>query len=287
MKRIGFIGLGIMGLPMAKNLLSAGYSLKVRDINPEAVETLVQAGANSAADPAAVARESDVVITMLPDSPDVTRVVLGDKGVIHGLSDGALFIDMSTIAPAKTIEIHMALQAKNVAALDAPVSGGYIGAEKGTLSIMVGGEVAAFNRALPILQVLGKNIVHLGDAGAGQVTKTCNQILIGVTMQAASEALNLAEAAGVDLHKVREALLGGFAQSRVLEHHGERMIERNFEPGFKLKLHRKDLNISLETGKKFQVPLLCTAMVAQQMDAAMALGFAEQDHTTISKIFNK
>jgi 2-hydroxy-3-oxopropionate reductase len=177
------------------------------------------------------------------------------------------------------------LQEKGVDALDAPVSGGQVGAEAGTLSIMVGGSDAAFKRALPILEVMGKNIVHIGDAGAGQVTKACNQVVVGMTIQAVAEALTLAKKSGVNVEKVREALLGGFAQSRILDLHGQRVIDRNFEPGFKLKLHRKDLNISLETGKEQQVPLPCTAIVAQLMDAGMAQGFGESDHTTITKIF--
>jgi len=284
MEKIGFIGLGIMGSPMAKNLIKAGYRLTVYDIHPTAVQEVAAAGASVAANCPSVAANSDVIITMLPDSPEVESVVFGENGISTELRDGMLFIDMSTIAPASSIKISEFLKTRGVAALDAPVSGGQVGAEAATLSIMVGGAIAAFDRALPIFQKLGKNIVHIGEAGAGQVTKTCNQIVVGVTLQAVSEALNLAAAAGVDLYKVRQALSGGFAQSKVLEQHGLRIIEGNFQPGFKLKLHRKDLNISLETGRKLTVPLPCTAIVAQQMDAALALGMGEQDHTAISKI---
>lgn len=285
MDRIGFIGLGIMGLPMAKNLMQAGYALTVLDINQEAVSELVKAGASSAATPSDAARDCDIVITMLPDSSDVENVVLGDHGIVHGLVADTILIDMSTIAPSTSIKIHEILIKRKIQSLDAPVSGGYMGAEQGTLSIMVGGEKSTFERALPVFKILGKNIVYMGEAGAGQVTKTCNQIIVGVTLQAVSEALSLAKAAGVDLHKVRQALLGGFAQSKVLDHQGERIIENNFEPGFKLKLHRKDLNISLATGKEVQMPMPCTAVVAELMDAGMAHGFGDLDHTMITNAF--
>jgi len=261
MERIGFIGLGIMGRPMAINLLEAGYQVVILDVGRGAVMEVADHGAEKAYTPADVAAKTDVVITMLPDSPQVEEVVLGPKGVIEGVRPGMLFIDMSTIAPATSKKIYQKMKEIGVEALDAPVSGGDVGARKGTLSIMVGGSAEAFKRALPIFEVLGQNIVHIGEAGAGQVTKACNQIIVGMTIQAVAEALTLAKKAGVDLVKVRNALLGGFAQSRILDIHGQRIIEGNYQPGFKIRLHRKDLNIALQTGKELSVPLVGLAVM--------------------------
>lgn len=282
MERIGFIGVGIMGKPMALNLLKAGYAVTVHDLNRQPVDELVQQGADSADSARAVAEQSDVVITMLPDSPEVEAVVFGPDGVLEGIRKGMLFIDMSTIAPATSEKISKVLSEKDVDALDAPVSGGDVGAKAGTLSIMVGGTKAAFERALPLFQVMGKNIVHIGDAGAGQVTKACNQIVVGMTIQAVAEAMTLAKKAGVDIEKVRDALLGGFAQSRILDLHGKRILEGNFQPGFKIKLHRKDMNIALQTGRTLSVPLPGTAQVASQMDAIIAQGNGDLDHSALA-----
>ena len=282
MERIGFIGVGIMGKPMALNLLKAGYAVTVHDLNRQPVDELVQQGADSAGSARAVAEQSDVVITMLPDSPEVEAVVFGPDGVLDGIRKGMLFIDMSTIAPATSEKISEVLSEKDVEALDAPVSGGDVGAKAGTLSIMVGGTKAAFERALPLFQVMGKNIVHIGDAGAGQVTKACNQIIVGMTIQAVAEAMTLAKKAGVDIEKVRDALLGGFAQSRILDLHGKRILEGNFQPGFKIKLHRKDMNIALQTGRTLSVPLPGTAQVASQMDAIIAQGNGDLDHSALA-----
>jgi len=282
MERIGFIGLGIMGKPMAKNLMKAGYTLVVHNRSRASVEELCSQGAQGATCPKEVAERTDVVITMLPDSPDVEEVVLGPKGVIEGTREGMLFIDMSTVAPSTAIKVHDALKEKGVSSLDAPVSGGEIGAKEGTLSIMVGGEREAFDRALPILKAMGKNIVLIGGPGAGQVAKACNQIIVALTIQAVAEALTLARKCGVDPAKVREALLGGFAQSRILEVHGKRMIERTFEPGFRLRLHRKDLNIALQTAKETKVALLATAQAAELMDALLAQGKGELDHSGLA-----
>ncbi|MBA7650916.1 2-hydroxy-3-oxopropionate reductase [subsurface metagenome] len=282
MERIGFIGVGIMGKPMALNLLKAGYAVTVHDLNRRPVDELVQQGADSAGSPRGVAEQSDVVITMLPDSPEVEAVVFGPDGVLEGIREGMLFIDMSTIAPATSEKISKVLLEKDVDALDAPVSGGDVGAKAGTLSIMVGGTKAAFERALPLFQVMGKNIVHIGDAGAGQVTKACNQIIVGMTIQAVAEAMTLAKKAGVDIEKVRDALLGGFAQSRILDLHGKRILEGNFQPGFKIKLHRKDMNIALQTGRALSVPLPGTAQVASQMDAIIAQGNGDLDHSALA-----
>ncbi len=282
MERIGFIGVGIMGKPMALNLLKAGYAVTVHDLNRQPVDELVQQGADSADSARAVAEQSDVVITMLPDSPEVEAVVFGPDGVLEGIRKGMLFIDMSTIAPATSGKISKVLSEKDVEALDAPVSGGDVGAKAGTLSIMVGGTKAAFERALPLFQVMGKNIVHIGDAGAGQVTKACNQIIVGMTIQAVAEAMALAKKAEVDIEKVRDALLGGFAQSRILDLHGKRILKGNFQPGFKIKLHRKDMNIALQTGRTLSVPLPGTALVASQMDAIIAQGNGDLDHSALA-----
>lgn len=286
MERIGFIGLGIMGKPMANHLLKAGYALCVLQKNKAASE-LVEAGAKAYATSKEVAVNSDIVITMLPDSPDVEEIVLGKNGVIEGLKPGALFIDMSSIAPGTAIKIHERLQEKNVDALDAPVSGGQVGAEQATLSIMVGGSEEAFERALPLFHLMGKNIVLIGGAGAGQMTKVCNQMIVGMTIQAVAEAFTLANKAGVNLEKMREVLLGGFAQSRILDLHGKRIIEHNFKPGFKIKLHRKDMNLALQAGKEYSVPLYGSSLVAAHMDALLAQGKGELDHSAIALLMEE
>ena len=287
MEKIGFIGLGIMGKPMARNLIKAGYSLVVHDINQSPVDELAAEGATAATSAKEVAEQSDVVITMLPDSPDVELAVLGQEGVVEGLSSGMLFVDMSTISPATARNVYETLKAKGVESLDAPVSGGEVGAIEGTLSIMVGGTEDAFQRALPVFEVMGKNIVLIGAPGAGQVTKACNQIVVGVTIQAVSEALILARESGVDPAKVREALLGGFAQSRILELHGQRIIDRTFEPGFRIRLHRKDLNIALQTGRELSLPLMTTATVAELMNALIARGGGDLDHSGLALLLEQ
>jgi 2-hydroxy-3-oxopropionate reductase len=287
MQRIGFIGLGIMGQPMARNLLKAGYPIVVFNRSLGAIESLVLEGAIAAASPQAVAEQVDVIISCVSDSPDVEAIVLGENGILAGARSGLLYIDMSTIAPATSRKIYTALQAKGVAALDAPVSGGDIGAQQGTLSIMVGGDPEAFDRALPILQVLGQNIVHIGAAGAGQVTKACNQIVVALTVQAVAEALTLAKKSGVDAAKVRAALLGGFAQSRVLELHGLRMLQQDFAPGFKLELFRKDINIVLQTGRELKLPLLGAGQAAELMDALLAQDKGELDYSVLSTLYEQ
>ncbi|MFH1240924.1 MAG: 2-hydroxy-3-oxopropionate reductase [Pseudomonadota bacterium] len=282
MEKIGFIGLGIMGRPMARNLMKAGYPLVVHNRSRGPVDELSGEGATPAFSPKEVAEKSDIVITMLPDSPDVDLVVTGPEGVLEGVRSGMLFVDMSTIAPATTRKICRAFHGKGVKCLDAPVSGGEVGAKEGTLSIMVGGPVEAFERALPLFQVMGKNIVHIGETGAGQVTKAFNQIVVAVTIQAVSEAMTLAKKAGVDQEKVRDALLGGFAQSRILDFHGRRILERNFKPGFKLKLHRKDLGIALQTARELSMPLFATAQVAELMNSMIAMDKGELDHSALA-----
>jgi 2-hydroxy-3-oxopropionate reductase len=285
MERIGFIGLGIMGKSMAHNLLKAGYEVTVYNRSPGAMAELAQAGASVAESPRAIAAQTDVVITCVSDSPDVEAVVLGPNGILEGAQTGLLYIDMSTIAPAVARQVFERLQAKGVEALDAPVSGGDIGAQHGTLSIMVGGNATAFQRALPILQVMGKNIVHMGAAGAGQVTKACNQIVVALTVQAVAEALTLATKSGVDPAKVREALLGGFAQSKVLEVHGQKMLDGNFQPGFKLDLFRKDMNIVLQTARDLQIPLLGSSQVTALMDALLAQGQGDRDFIAVLNLY--
>jgi 2-hydroxy-3-oxopropionate reductase len=282
---IGFIGLGIMGKPMARNLVAAGYRVIALNRSRGPLDELIAAGAGTAATPREVAAQSDVVITMLPDSPDVEAVVLGDDGVVHGIRDGALWIDMSTIAPATTTRVAEALAAKGVMSLDAPVSGGEKGAIDAALSIMVGGSDAAFERATPIFKALGKNIVHVGELGAGQVTKACNQIVVGVTIEAVAEALALAEASGVDPAKVRAALLGGFAQSKILEVHGQRMIDRAFTPGFKAKLHRKDMNIAANAGDENGLDLGAAKFVRERFDELIARGDGEKDHSALVSLY--
>jgi len=286
METIGFIGLGIMGKPMATHLIKAGYGISVLKKNKAAAE-LVEAGAKAFTTPREVATNADIVITMLPDSPDVEEIVLGKDGVIEGLKSGALFIDMSSIAPSTARKIYERLQQKGVEALDAPVSGGQIGAEQATLSIMVGGTESAFERALPIFQLMGKNIGLIGGPGSGQMTKVCNQMIVGITIQAVAEAFTLAKKAGVNLEKMREVLLGGFAQSRILDLHGKRMIEQNFKPGFKVKLHRKDMNLALQAGKEFAVPMYGSSLVASHMYALLAQGHGELDHSAIALLLKQ
>jgi 2-hydroxy-3-oxopropionate reductase len=287
MECIGFIGLGIMGKPMSLHLLKAGYLLTVLDRNPEPQNELAAAGAHVGSSPRGVAETCDVIITMLPDSPDVEEVILGRDGVLDGLRAGSLVVDMSTIMPSVARRVAEAVRQKGCDALDAPVSGGQVGAQKATLSIMVGGSPVAFERARPIFEKMGKNIVHVGDAGAGQVTKAANQIVVAVTIAAVSEALLLAAKAGVDPAKVREALLGGFAQSRILDLHGNRMLQRNFAPGFKIKLHRKDMNIILNTARELGLALPASASVAELMNALIANGGAELDHSALVTVLEK
>jgi 2-hydroxy-3-oxopropionate reductase len=262
---IGFIGLGIMGLPMARNLLKAGYAVCALNRSPEKVKTLVSEGATTAATPAAVAAACDVIILMLPDTPDVESVVFGKDGVATGIRSGAALIDMSTIDPAMSRRVAKELVAKGAGVLDAPVSGGEKGATEATLSIMIGGDQVTFDRVLPILQALGKNITRVGEAGAGQVTKACNQLIVAVTIEAVAEALALAKASGVDPALVRSALLGGFAQSKILEVHGERMLNENFTPGFRAKLHKKDLEIVIAAEKAANLTLPAAELMRERM----------------------
>lgn len=282
---IGFIGLGIMGEPMARNLLNAGYSLVIHNRSQAVVERLDSEfeAVTRASSPREVAAQVSTVITMLPDSPDVRAVVFGvdGDGLIEEMGEGDLLIDMSTIAPATAIELYDALKEKGASALDAPVSGGEPGAIAGTLSIMVGGDEADFERAKPIFEVLGQTITHCGAAGAGQTVKACNQIAVAVNYAAASEALVLGAKAGVDPEKIIQVLNGGLAASRVMELRGPNMISGNFEPGFRINLHRKDLGIIMDTGKEFGVALPVTALVSQLYDSLAANGKGDLDHSAL------
>jgi 2-hydroxy-3-oxopropionate reductase len=277
--RIGFIGLGIMGKPMATNLLAAGYELTVHSRSPGPVEEVVGAGAARASEPAEVAKASDVTITMLPDTPDVQEVLTGDGGVLEGAAAGSLVIDMSSIDPAPTREMAAAFAERAVAMLDAPVSGGERAAIDGTLSIMIGGDADAVARAMPLFEILGRTIVHIGPSGAGQVTKACNQLVVAATIEAVAEALLLAERSGVDPAKVREALLGGFAGSKILEVHGQRMLDRAFDPGFRIRLHRKDARIVEDAAAAIGTPIPSFAVVAAQLQRALDDGDGELDHS--------
>jgi 2-hydroxy-3-oxopropionate reductase len=281
-ERVAFIGLGIMGRPMAGRLLEAGVSLTVHSRSPGPVAALVAAGAARADSPWAAAAGADVVITMLPDTPDVEDVILGERGVAAGAAAGTLVIDMSTIDPGAARRIAERLAAEGVEMLDAPVSGGEVGAVGGTLSIMVGGTDVAFERALPLLGAMGKNVVHVGTNGAGQVAKACNQLVVAATIEAVAEALLLAERSGVDAARVREALLGGFAGSKILEVHGQRMLDRAFEPGFRARLHRKDARIVLEAARASGAPIPSFEVVAGQLDRLVdRLDGGELDHSAL------
>jgi 2-hydroxy-3-oxopropionate reductase len=281
---IGFIGLGIMGKPMARNLLKASYPLFVHNRSRGAVEELTKEGAKTAESAKEVAKRSEVIITMLPDSPDVELVYSGENGLFAGAKAGTLLIDMSSISPVVTRKLVLEGEKRGLDMLDAPVSGGEAGAINATLSIMIGGKPAAVERAMPIFQVLGKNIVHVGNAGAGQVTKAANQMVVGTTIAIVSEALVLAAKAGVDPAKVRQALLGGFAQSKILEAHGQKMLERNFKPGFRIRLHEKDMKIALATGSEYGVPLLVSGVVAQMMCAMKSMGNGDLDHSGLVRL---
>jgi len=278
---IGFIGLGIMGRPMALNLLRAGYPLVVHNRTRAKEQELIDEGAQSADGPRQVAERAEIVITMLPDSPDVERVYLGEDGVISGARAGQLLIDMSSIAPAVAQAVAAAAGSVGASALDAPVSGGDVGARDGTLSIMVGGPESAFDRARPVFDVLGKTVVHLGEAGAGQTAKACNQILVAVTIEAVSEALVLASKAGVDPERLLEVLSGGLAGNRVMEVRRRNFLEHDFTPGFKLALHHKDLGIALRTARELGVYVPTTALVDQMLGALEAAGDGGLDHSAL------
>ena len=285
--RVGFIGLGIMGRPMALSLLRAGYLLVIHNRTREKESELVSEGAESATSPRAVASACEVLITMLPDSPDVEAVYFGEDGVLAGAQSGQLLIDMSSIAPAVARSVFDAAREVGADALDAPVSGGDVGAREGTLSIMVGGRDDAFNRARPLFDVLGKTVVHMGEAGAGQTAKACNQILVAVTIEAVSEALVLASKAGVDPERLIEVLSGGLAGNKVMEVRRRNFLEHDFTPGFKLELHHKDLGIALRTARELGVYVPTTAIVDQMLAALKASGDGGLDHSALLKVIEQ
>lgn len=285
--KIGFIGLGIMGKPMAKNLLKAGYSIVTYDIIPEAVKELVQAGAEEGKSSADVASKTDIIITMLPNSPHVKEVVLGKNGVLEGAKSGTILVDMSSIAPLASKEISEKLAEKGVVMLDAPVSGGEPKAIDGTLSIMVGGPEDAFKKVEEILKKMGASVVHIGEIGSGNITKLANQIIVALNIAAMSEAMVLATKAGVDPEKVFEAIRGGLAGSTVLNAKVPLVLQRNFKPGFRIELHIKDLMNALETGHEIGVPLPLTSQVMETMQALKVDGKAKDDHGGLIQYYEK
>jgi 2-hydroxy-3-oxopropionate reductase len=276
---VGFIGLGVMGAPMARNLVEAGHPLVVHSRSRGPVDELAAAGAEPASSPRAVAERAAVVITMLPDSPAVEDVVLGSDGVLEGASGGDLLIDMSTIHPTVSVAIAEAGRERGVGVLDAPVSGGDVGARDATLSIMVGGEQSDVERAQPLFEALGKTIVHVGEHGAGQVVKACNQVVVAVTIAAVSEALVLGSKAGVEPERILDVLGGGLAANRVMEMRRRNFLEHDFAPGFRIDLHHKDLDIALESGSEHGVPLPVTGLVQQGFRALRAKGHGGDDHS--------
>ncbi len=279
---VGFVGLGIMGRPMVRNLMKAGYSLTVYDIVGSAVEEMVTEGASSASSAREVAEKAPVVITMVPDSPHSEAAILGEGGVLEGASSGSVVIDMSSIAPGSSQKIAAACEAQGVSFLDAPVSGGEPGAIAGTLAIMVGGKKDVFDAHLELLGVMGASIVLCGDYGAGNTTKLANQIIVAVNIEAVGEALTLASKAGLDPNVVFDAIKGGLAGSNVLNAKGPMMIEGNFQPGFRINLHQKDLRNALLTGQELGVPLPVTGLVQQMIGSLVNDGKGDLDHSAIA-----
>jgi 2-hydroxy-3-oxopropionate reductase len=289
MEKIGFIGLGVMGKPMAGHLLKAGHALTVHNRSRGAVDELTAGGATAAKSPAEVARASTIVITMLPDTPDVERVLMGPDGVVAAMARGTVVVDMSSISPSATERFAKVIAENGGSMLDAPVSGGEIGAINAALSIMVGGDEATFHRMKPVLDKMGnpERVVYIGRSGAGQICKICNQIAIGGALAGVSEAFALARKAGVDAARVRQALLGGFAASRVLEVHGERMLIDNYKPGFRAKLYQKDLRLANEAAAANGVAMPATAIVAQLLNALIASGGENLDYAALGTVLFK
>jgi len=287
MEKIGFIGLGIMGRPMAKNLIEAGYELVVNDLNEEAVSELEESGAASADTPKAVAEKSAVIITMLPNSPHVKAVALGDNGIIEGVSEGDVFIDMSSISPLMSQEVGKVLLEKGVESLDAPVSGGQEGAEAGTVAFMVGGKEEVFAEKKEILEVMGGSVTLVGELGAGQTTKLVNQVIVGINIAAVAEALSFGKKAGVDPENIFNAIRGGLAGSQCMEDKAPRMLEGDYDPGFKMKLHVKDLTNAFETSRDLHTYMPLSAQVMEMMQKLMADGHTEVDHGGLGLFYEK
>jgi 2-hydroxy-3-oxopropionate reductase len=284
---VGFVGLGLMGTPMARRVLDAGYQLTVFNRTPEKARPLVEAGARQAASPAEVAAASDVTVTVVTDTPDVVEVVAGEHGLLAGARPGAAWIDMSTISPEATRELGARARERGLECLDAPVSGGPPGAAAGSLAIMVGGDRETFEACEPILRSMGSAITHMGELGAGQVTKACNQIVLAGYLLAISEGLVFGAKAGVDPARIRQALLGGYAQGRMLEVHGERMLRHAFEPGFFVRLHNKDLHIVLEMARSLAVAAPVSALAAQHFNALVAEGDGDLDNSSMVKVYEQ
>ena len=280
MSKVGFIGLGIMGVPMAEKLMAGGHDLFVYDVRQVPQET-VAAGAKACANSKSVAENAHVIIVMVPDTPDVEKVLFGPCGVAEGLTPGKTIIDMSSISPIETKQFAKRMNDLGCDYLDAPVSGGQVGARAGSLTIMVGGEQEVFDRIKPLFDLMGKNVTLVGGNGDGQTCKVANQIIVALTIEAVGEALLLASKAGADPAKVRQALMGGFASSRILEVHGERMIKRNFDPGFRIELHQKDLNLALSTARNLGLSLPNTATCQELFNACAAHGGKAWDHSAM------
>ncbi|WP_108663065.1 NAD(P)-dependent oxidoreductase [Acuticoccus kandeliae] len=283
---VGFVGLGVMGRHMARNLVKAGFTLLVHDLNRAAVDDLVAAGARDAGSLAGIGA-ADIVILMLPDTGDVETVLFGEGGLAPSLRAGATLVDMSSISPVATRDFAARLGAAGVDMLDAPVSGGFQGAEQGTLSIMVGGAADALERVRPVLSAMGKTINHIGDSGAGQVCKACNQVAVAISIQAVAESLTLARKNGVDPARVRDALLGGFAHSRALDLHGQRVLDHNYAAGFRVALQIKDLRIALETGAASNTPLPATALIRELYNTLAATGRANLDNSSLALLLQE
>ncbi len=284
---VGFIGPGIMGGPMAHNLMKGGHKLWVYARRPEAMKTLVAAGATACTSAAELGKHADVIFLIVSDTPDVESVIFGDAGMAKHARSGTVIVDMSTISPTATKVFAERLAKQGVDMLDAPVSGGETGAINATLSIMVGGKAKVFERVKPLFELMGKNIVHIGDNGAGQVAKACNQIVVAVTIEAVAEALTFARKNGADAAKVREALMGGFAGSKVMEVHGKRMLDNEFKPGFKVGLHQKDMRIVMETAHQLGVALPAAALVTQHLNALMGTGDTNLDSAAVVKVVKR
>ncbi|MDD5369081.1 MAG: 2-hydroxy-3-oxopropionate reductase [Anaerolineaceae bacterium] len=279
--QIAFIGLGIMGRPMAEHLIAAGYPLAVFDHHPEKLQPLISLGATHASSCAEAATHSDLVISMVPDSPDVEQVALGPGGILEAARPGLIYIDMSSISPVTARKVAATLSAQGVRCLDAPVSGGETGAKNASLSIMVGGDPSLLEEVRPVLSVMGKTITHCGAPGAGQVVKTCNQVQVALNFIGMAEALVLGSKAGVDPAVILRVLSGGYAQTRVMDVRGARIIHGDFEPGFKSKFHYKDLNIILETARQLEVPLPATALAHELFSALLSAGRGDLDHSAV------
>ena len=281
MADLGFIGVGIMGKPMAGHLVKAGHKVLVYDVNAAPVQELAAKGAVACKSSKEVAEKTGIIFIMVPDTPDVEAVLFGKGGLAEGLKAGSIVVDMSSISPIATKEFAKKLAAMGVQMLDAPVSGGQVGAENAALSIMVGGDPGVFEKIKPYFELMGKNIVHIGGNGDGQTCKVANQIVVALTIEAVAEALLFASKAGADPVKVRAALLGGFAQSRILDLHGERMIKRTFNPGFRIRLHQKDLNLALQAARSMGLSLPNTATTQELFNAVAAQGGIDLDHSAL------